>query len=389
MINAPIDEISQAHFDQLLEEKKVEDYTIEFKENWPGKGKSPDADKLKLLEGICSFANSSDGDYLVGIATNKKGEVSEISGIAVENEDQTKLSLDNIIRSGVDPQFHNFFLRLVPLRNGKTVIVLRIRKSFTGPHRVKSNRRFMARGANGSFEIPVESLRFAFTHHQEIARQIRDFRAGRIVDIASGNTPFPMEAGAKLIFHLMPFSSFAENRKIDLREVEKISGINFHPLDFHGGNWIYNLEGFWFGSDLYKEATSYSQIFRNGVIECVELLGIGQGEKRIPQVFFERKIIEAFPRFVDGLIKLGIRTPFFVALAFVEVRDCFLASEIYLERSSRVVWRENLLVIPEIEITEFNEDAGILLKPLFDMVWNTFGFGESQNYRDGKWHPKV
>ena len=55
-------------------------------------------------------------------------------------------------------------------------------------------------------------------------------------------------------------------------------------------------------------------------------------------------------------------------------------------RNEDRIAREDTLMLPEIVIDERDVAAGNVLKPLFDSVWNTFGFRESYNYNsEGNW----
>ena len=72
-------------------------------------------------------------------------------------------------------------------------------------------------------------------------------------------------------------------------------------------------------------------------------------------------------------------------LTFVDVKRCVLVSS---GRSPlRVLeWLDDTLVLPEVVIEDRADQLEKVLKPLFDTVWNAFGFNRSSNYdAEGNW----
>jgi len=83
----------------------------------------------------------------------------------------------------------------------------------------------------------------------------------------------------------------------------------------------------------------------------------------------------------------AIESPYFLFLAFVGVRGCMFGLRDAGAYSGRPeVFKEDMVVLPEVTMIEHDEQPHSVMKPAFDMVWNAFGFTGSQNYdADGNW----
>jgi hypothetical protein len=50
------------------------------------------------------------------------------------------------------------------------------------------------------------------------------------------------------------------------------------------------------------------------------------------------------------------------------------------------VFDRDLAVISEILVFDLSADGDVMLKPLFDDMWNGGGWSGSPHYQDGRWH---
>ncbi len=200
MINKKIEEIKESDLQVLINNKVFEGKTIEYKKELPI---NSDSDKKEFLADITSFANSSGGDLIFGISQdNQTGEPKAIEGIEVENADKEKTRLDNIIRDGVEPRLLSTTIQPISLSNSKFVILIRIPKSWIGPHRViyGGHSKFYARNSSGKYEMDVDELRVAFNLSETLAEKIRNFRIDRIAKIMADETPIAFYSNPRLFF---------------------------------------------------------------------------------------------------------------------------------------------------------------------------------------------
>src|SRR5690606_29160814 len=113
-------------------------------------------------------------------------------------------------------------------------------KSWTAPHRVKSNRMFYARGAAGSFELDVPQLRQAFLLSDGVQKEIENFRAERVAKIVAGETPVVLKQGLKMVIHVLPLISFTSGKAMPAESFSE-NPHRMGPPDTSGLSWQLGL----------------------------------------------------------------------------------------------------------------------------------------------------
>ncbi len=154
-----------------------------------------------------------------------------------------------------------------------------------------------------------------------------------------------------------------------------------------GRSYRYNFDGFLSFSDTHY---SYTQTFRNGIIEAVDAcMVIPISDSRNIQREYEKKIIQGVTKYTSIQKKLGAEPPFFIMLSLLDVKGYSMSINSPLNfgslRLNHQIDRSNLLV-PEVLIENFDFESSKVMKPIFDAVWNACGYSGSQNYDDsGNW----
>ena len=103
----PLEQITKADIDALINEKRAESKTLEYKMKLSDQ--TEDA-KKEFLADISSFANASGGDAIYGIESDKdangknNGQPKAVAPIISPNSDATKLLLESSIRDGIAPR---------------------------------------------------------------------------------------------------------------------------------------------------------------------------------------------------------------------------------------------------------------------------------------------
>src|SRR5207247_332784 len=123
MIPYPIEQIDADVIRSLLANADLSESMtrVEYKQIVP---MGAESDREPFLGTICSFANSTGGDFIVGIRT-KDGIPYEITGVDLQKADGESLRLDSVIRSGIDPPLSAFRIQNVRIDN-VCVFVIRI-----------------------------------------------------------------------------------------------------------------------------------------------------------------------------------------------------------------------------------------------------------------------
>ena len=220
MLDKPIADITADDIQHLVDEGTPEKRTLEFKTELPG---TKDSEKKEFLADVSSFANAAGGDLIYGVATTD-GRATAAPGVTAQNVDAELLRLDQMIRSGISPRIVGFQIyRVSGLGNGPA-IVIRIPRSWQGPHIVSYQQhfRFFSRNAAGKFPMDVSDIRAAVLNVGSTEERIRMFRTDRLARIGAAETPVHLTSTTRLIcVHSAPFMAFSGAGQVDLaRAVE-------------------------------------------------------------------------------------------------------------------------------------------------------------------------
>jgi len=389
MVPKQFDDITKADIDALLATGVPEGRTIEYKLTLPG---STDQDKKEFLADISSFANAAGGDLLYGVAA-QKGVPTATPGLEITDADAEIQRLDSMIQAGIDPRIPGVRIKGINGFPQGPVLLIRIPQSWTSPHMVtfKGTSRFHTRNSAGKYQMDVTEIRAAFLMAEAIPERIRRFRDGRLSKIIAGETPLPMDSGAKMVLHLLPVSSFSKPTTVDVLAVSR-NCVLLPPMGasgFDGGRM--NLDGcvtFWHPSD--NPCYTYAQLFRSGAIEAVDGFTLTGTEQGIPAVAYEQELIRATGSYLKLLPQLGIEPPIIVMLSMIGVKGFKMATGPRFVFRSRVpVIDRDILPLPEIVLEDLSGDPAAILRPIFDSVWQSAGLNGSFNYdKDGKWCPQ-
>lgn len=399
MIGKKLDKIEESDLQDLMDNEVQEGKTIEYKASL---NLDSEKQKAELLKNVSSFANASGGDLIYGIkegSGKKKGIPDEIKGMPIESTDIWKQRIESILLRGITPRLHSKNIHFVELNNKNIALVIRVGKSWIGPHRVvfkddpKFHEKFFTRNSSGIHSMDVSELRVAFNLSDTIIEKVRKFKDGRILNIIADETPFPLTDGPKIVFHLIPLISFNPGQRYDIVAlIEKMQPLPLIVRHTHNGR--FNLDGYLSfpevsdGTLLY----SYTQFFRNGIIEGVESSLFDRKSSRINNRY-EGNIIDFLKKCLNILNELNVEPPFMVFLTLVGVKgyeiiykplnnspkEMILSKQLSHEREPFKIDR-NELIIPEVLLEGFDDDPTKALKDIFDIVWNACNYKHSYNY---------
>ena len=386
MIPNSFDSIAEDDLLALITNGISEGRTIEYKRELPG---NSDGDKKEFLADVSSFANTGGGDLVFGMDEDKNLPT-QIVGLTSTDIGLEAQRLDSILGSGLDPRVR-YAQKTVLCQDGKKTLVIRVERSWTGPHRVifKGHDKFYARNSAGKYPLDVNELRAAFTLSSTVTERIRAFRTDRIISLTNNDTPVPFMPGSKIVLHCIPIESFAGRPQYDVlpSHLDPLR-ILLRPMGSSSYDWRINLEGR-IVSNVPQPSSSYTQLYRNGIIEAVRgnLLGRNsEGNPVIPSVAYEKYVVDYLPSCFQVLQKIGVSVPIVVALTLTNTRGVEMGSSTFGFEDSGYPIDAETLVLPEAIVQDFSTPAGEILKPMFDLVWNACGYPSSLNFDpDGNW----
>lgn len=382
LLDKPVDEVTEADLQDLVNRKEAERKTIEYKQELPG---GSDDQRKEFFADVSSFANASGGWLLYGIPATD-GVPDQLSGIQIDNADGTKLALENAVRTGIQPRLA-VATEAVKLASGLSVVIMHIPRSYAAPHMVtyKNTSRFFARTSNGKYQLDVGEIRAAFLRSETFADRVRAFRADRLAKIVTGETPYLLPDTAKLVLHIVPFGAFDPGAQFDLTpHVNSPTCWSVQPVGSPAASQRHNFDGLMrFGDD------SYVQVFRDGCIEAVDayILHPFEGKFQIPSSHLEHRVVTALGTYLTLQQQLGVELPLLVMLSLVGVRGYAMAvRENLVSVGHTYTIDRDALVVPEELVESYDRAPEDILKRAFDAVWNATGWSRSMNYDDaGNW----
>ncbi len=319
-LNKLLEATEESDLQALVDNQVSERKTIEYKEALPG---NADGDKKEFLADVSSFANASGGDLIYGLR-EQSGVPIELSGLELSDVDAEILRLESCIQTGIAPRlFRIVETHPVALPSKQRyAIIIRIRKSWTAPHMVtfKNDSKFFSRDSRGKHQLDVSELRSAFLLLETAAERIRNFRTERLMRIGAGEeTPAPLDEQApKLVLHIIPFNSFSTSVPLDLKPLnDSVKGQLLEPLmvwdSASNVNMRFNIDGIVRSvREMNSPSTiAYTQVFRNGIIETVDMSILGINARNVSQFgsnveprsfsgeVYERKLLATVKRYID------------------------------------------------------------------------------------------
>lgn len=375
LLHIPLDQIDEARLQSLITAGAAENRTIDYKRTTYG---NAHADYSEFLADTSSFANTSGGDLVLGMdATN--GIPTAITPLVMPMDAEI-LRLEQIARGGLQPRIGNIAFQPVPIRAGGNVLIVRVPRSYTPPHRIirQGSNRFWARSAAGKYEPDVNELRALFNAGPQLADRIRNFRLDRIAKIAAGQAPVQLMDRGSLILHIVPLSAFDVTPGLPLRDIE-LNYRLFVPIGSSTANGArVNFEGVLKTSNADPQATrhrAYVQLYRNGSIEAVNSTLIAEGSGIISDL--DDGLIRYVMRSLNDLADNGIEPPYAFLVSFTGVAGARL-------KFPRATWDDDIGNPLDRDQYHFDEvifqtipttsaECANIIRPILDQMANAGG----------------
>jgi hypothetical protein len=356
MIYKNIDAIDFLDIQSLVNNQVPEGKRLDYKKELPD---NSDGKRKEFLADVLSFANTSGGDLIFGVGeTPKDGTQTDgaehiVFGLPGVDFDAAILQLENMIRDGVSPRVAGIQTRGVQCSDsGCKLIIVRIPKSFSAPHMVtfKNLSRFYARNSAGKYQMDIDEIRLGFLTANSVFDQVRELRAEKVREISSeyGRPQLEKEGfmPPRLAVHLIPLEAVSSVGFIDVLPIVKEKQLSIEPMNSETHRSRYNFDGLFVHSQGENgRATSYTQLYRNGVIEAVDtqLLKRVNSKSLINSVQLERTLIESIRSYLKLQRELGLDSPIAIAISLINVRGYgMLVPNGWAEKE--VIERQSLIV---------------------------------------------
>ena len=384
MIPKPLSQIQLTDLQSLIGNVR-ESKTIEFKQAMPAKSEK---EVVQFLAAVSALANTAGGDLLIGIDATD-GVATAVKGIPDVGFDAEQLRLEQLLADNIEPRLPPVTFHSVKCGNGNHVVIVRVPQSWLSPHRVTKNDKFYGRNSAGKYPLDVGELRNAFVLRENVAERIREFRRSRLLKIMNGDTPVSLEPTASMVLHVIPLPSFGDRRLINVAQELEARPVTLPvPLGSQGVGHGVNLDGlFIYSGPSLNEAHGYGLLFRDACIEGVKQLSVRDGGPYIAGSVFEQDVVRTLRTYMQTCAQLEAGFPLYVGLSFCNAKGCSLAHVAGgIWETNRVTLKDEVIALPECLVESETADLPRLLKPIFDMVWNAFGYSRSDKYdQNGNW----
>lgn len=401
----------------LCERKVVEGKQLDFKDALPG---GDDKGKIDFLKDVTALANTDGGDLIYGLLEEredgqKTGIAGEVAGIENLNFDERRLWMENLVRDSTEPRVMGVGYHSVPVDDRRTAMVVRVPRSWNGPHAVgyAKHWRFYGRNAAGNYPMDVQQLREAMLAGSAVPEKLEGFRADRIRGLKGSLG----RGQAAIVIHIQPYESARPGFAVDFSRVRRQDEYFALGWDFESPRVRFNFDGL---VALNRgEYTGYVQIFRSGATEEVDIFLLKEeftdGQKVILSVELERFLFKAVGRRLSLLKALGVSSPVMLQLSLLNVKDYKLQARaqhmmgnptLFKKLSDYPVDRDDLVIPGELienlqdlrlegvssptstgdDIYESWKTAESLVRPILDTVWNSVGVERCLHYDpEGVW----
>jgi len=388
----PLSQINSARLDSLVENSVVEGQQFEYKEVLQA---GRDSEKTEFLRDVTSFANATGGDLLFGVKERRDsegrqtGEPEEIVGLPGINYDETKNKLENLLRDGLDPRLSSVEFHPIPRPTGHPCLLLRVPRSWSGPHMVVFNKDFGFYSRNSAQRVRLDTagIRQAVLTVETANTRVRAFRSERIARILAQETPVRLGEGGFLAFHAVPLVQNHDTwqRLLIMKDIDRAYALG--PGTATSLSWRFNLDG-WFVHAATQDSSraAYVQAFRDGGVEAVYCIEPDQRYGGFHGINYERETIGLLSRCKNIWAQVGVGPPIMMALTLAGVQGKMLLASPDPTRGPDGVFDRDVAMIPEIVVFDLAAESDVILKRLLDYMWNGAGWAASPHYGDdGRW----
>lgn len=390
---ANIANLGQAHLEELVGTHTEEGPHLEFKRELP---QNDNGSKNEFLSDVSAFANAGGGDLVFGIAENDDGIATAIVPLS-GNADQEVRRLQDLLTHHVAPRMPGVQVQSAPVTvNGHAgfAVVIRVRQSWAGPHRVEISRHFYVREGRRKRPLDVPEIRRLFLHSEKTAEQIRDFRTARLGKLLAGEAPHKLVDGPLLVVHLVPTEAALGNVAIDPVPYDTRSARPIPILGRSVAMYKINFDGALAIRNANAEGThGYTQIFRNGFMEGVYVIPFSEESGRDGRAVlhtgsFESNVKVFFEQARAEYRRLGVSLEIALLLTILRGEQVRLGHDprfYFRFEAGQGLFDRETLAFPEV-LTQGDTPADVALKQVFDLAWQAAGVAQCPYYdEDGRW----
>lgn len=368
--------ITRADLQGLIDNQVFENRELEYKDYSfaAGKFNLQDKQRDKFMKEIAAFANTNGGTIIIGMQEDENRLPTRLSGasMGLGDFDSWLSSFKQIVLSRIRPHLHGINCVPVALDNDNIAIVISIPKSYARPHSFWDGNKdeFFMRHVNGIMYMDIDDLRKEFLYTNGLQDKIRDFKRERISMILANECVGDLGNLAKLVIHIIPEWSFELGNSVDLKQIDGNPSV--HPLSGNSWNFRYNADGYCIFDVNHStnQIKTYTQFFRNGVIEATEIRCIsGYRDREVYNwLSLQGRLMRIIADYGDHLEMLNVPKPWHISATLLNAKGYVTDTG---WDTSAPIERDIVNSLESICTEEYSlQDA---LKQVFNSLSNAFG----------------
>ena len=148
-------------------------------------GTSEKEARREFLKDVTAFANAAGGHLFFGVKEATEGILIESQLVGMENGDALAQDLERLASTSIDPRIPGLRIVLVPLKSGRSCLIVHIPPSLSRPHMVNyaGHRSFYVRHSKSSFPMTTHEVREAVLTSWSAEARARHYVERRIFEV--------------------------------------------------------------------------------------------------------------------------------------------------------------------------------------------------------------
>lgn len=411
MFYKPLNEVNLNDLTLLVSNKVKEGIQLDYKLKLP---EGNDKGKVEFLRDISAFANTNGGYLIYGVCEEeadgkKTGVAEDIVGIEGLNVNESKLWMENLVRTNIEPRFIGLEFHEVLINSSHTVLIIRVPRGWNLPYVVSfgNHWRFYARNSAGNYQMDITQLRDSFNLGNSITDKLEEKRNERLALIRRNYQTGKPQPLPTLVIHIQPFDSLRPEYLVDIANIntDKENLILGYAAEFERN---FNFDGL-----IIKRGFDYLQIFHSGMTEEVNTRVFSKSETSenfVEARDLERMIFVTVGRRLSLLKSLDIDSPIMVQISLLGINNHKLRAKyvqfqqlvdvslpdlvdrpdlvtrpVFVESLSNLILEGSYMQGNE-KVPNYWNTAQNIVKPALDSIWNAFGAEKCLSFdEEGKW----
>jgi hypothetical protein len=367
-----IDDIKTLIGDEQWRESSALDYKREFKARDEG-----------FKKDVCAYANARGGYLFIGLDEDN-GLATAVVGIDDIGIDDFNLSISNALASSVEPSRPEYESHVIPLGNGKCILIIRVFEGYDKPYRVRNEGRFWIRGNAGNETMSYMAIEEMFLRKNAQKDRLQQMLDTRLSFLGQHHNPPHLlyDNQPFLAFHFVPLSAVSgHDTRYPIKDFFDTPDVLFKVSDpaaaaqFKDDESKINMDGlvkYRYDEDGSGGGRSHVQLFWNGIVEAASnrsFVTAGDfGSETVFNAARMREIVPGLLRAAAGFYTvIGMHEPFSAVLSIENAAGVPVSID---EASTVNMDRVQLRTLP-VRVDDIGENA---LREAGDALLDEFGY---------------